>query len=523
MVRVKITDFGLARMVDDVRLTQNGVVAGTPEYMAPEQAKGGPIDHRADLFSLGGVLYALCTGRPPFRGESALAVLMGVANETPTPVRELNPDIPVWLETLIGRLMAKDPAERFQSAAEVAALLEGYLAHLRQPEVAAPALPPAPERPGARKRLGAWLALRTLLVVAGGLFGVWVLLFQAAPLPPPAPPGDIYQDFRTGQPPLFPWQVVGPDSGNLTRPEVGGFRITLPRDRKRGDQRVGVELNTRLKGDFEVTSSYEILGVEQNIQGHGVAFAILVKTDTPRNDVVELARSTRQDSGEVYNCARISTDDQGKRTHKHHFPPANSKQGRLRLTRRGAEVTYWAAEGLNGEFEELHQTHLGTEDVIGISATGFTGYAPNFLDLRILDLRVRGQSAAAEAAVEIRAFPGQPTPAPVVLPPTQEKPRSHPWLAALGLIGLLVLLTALGIWLMVRRRQPVKKTCPAPARGKQAQPTATAPALSLLCSCGKKLEVKPQLAGKKVRCPACQKPVQVPEAPTSSSGYRERE
>ena len=131
--RVKITDFGLARMTDDVGLTQDGVVAGTPEYMAPEQARGEPVDHRADLFSLGSVLYAMCTGRPPFRGTSAVAVLRQVSDEQPPPVRSLNPDVPAWLESLIDRLMAKDPAERFQSAAEVAGLLEGYLAHLRQP------------------------------------------------------------------------------------------------------------------------------------------------------------------------------------------------------------------------------------------------------------------------------------------------------------------------------------------------------------------------------------------------------
>src|SRR5438128_3116664 len=65
--RVKITDFGLARAADDAILTQSGVVAGTPAYMAPEQAAGEQVDHRADLFSLGSVLYALCTGRPPFR------------------------------------------------------------------------------------------------------------------------------------------------------------------------------------------------------------------------------------------------------------------------------------------------------------------------------------------------------------------------------------------------------------------------------------------------------------------------
>src|SRR5262249_42840754 len=65
--RVKITDFGLARAADDTSLSQSGVVAGTPQYMAPEQASGEAVDHRADLFSLGSVLYAMCTGQPPFR------------------------------------------------------------------------------------------------------------------------------------------------------------------------------------------------------------------------------------------------------------------------------------------------------------------------------------------------------------------------------------------------------------------------------------------------------------------------
>src|SRR5262249_35623939 len=122
VVRVKITDFGLARMVDDVGLTQNGVVAGTPEYMAPEQARGEPIDHRADLFSLGSVLYALCTGQPPFRGPTTPAVLHKICTAAVVPVRELNPDIPAWLERLIARLLAKQPEQRLQSAAEVAAL-----------------------------------------------------------------------------------------------------------------------------------------------------------------------------------------------------------------------------------------------------------------------------------------------------------------------------------------------------------------------------------------------------------------
>jgi WD40 repeat protein len=133
--RVKITDFGLARAAADASVTQSGVVAGTPQYMSPEQARGERPDARSDLFSLGSVLYALCTGRPPFRAGDSMAVLKRVCDETPRPIRETNADIPDWLVALIDRLHAKDPADRYQSAAEVATLLSGHLAHLQHPSL----------------------------------------------------------------------------------------------------------------------------------------------------------------------------------------------------------------------------------------------------------------------------------------------------------------------------------------------------------------------------------------------------
>src|SRR5262249_22206490 len=131
--RVRISDFGLARAVDDASLTQSGVIAGTPQYMSPEQAAGESVDHRADLFGLGSTLYAMCTGHPPFRAESAMAVLRRVCDDQPRPVRSVNPDIPVWLAEIIDKLHAKSPTKRFQTAAEVAVLLEQCLAHVQQP------------------------------------------------------------------------------------------------------------------------------------------------------------------------------------------------------------------------------------------------------------------------------------------------------------------------------------------------------------------------------------------------------
>jgi WD40 repeat protein/serine/threonine protein kinase len=125
---VRLTDFGLARAAEDVRLTQTGFVTGTPLYMSPEQARGEAVDHRADLFSLGSVMYAMCTGQPPFDGNSAFIVLKKVTEEPPRPIREVNPEVPEWLVEIIDRLLAKKPEERFQSAAEVAELLAGQLA-----------------------------------------------------------------------------------------------------------------------------------------------------------------------------------------------------------------------------------------------------------------------------------------------------------------------------------------------------------------------------------------------------------
>ena len=135
MERVLITDFGLARAVDDASFTRSCFIAGTPEYMAPEQANGEFVDHRIDLFSLGSVMYAMCTGQSPFRRESTMAVLRQICEGTPRSIREINPKIPKWLERIIARLHAKNPAERFQTAAEVRNVLKDWLDHVEQPSI----------------------------------------------------------------------------------------------------------------------------------------------------------------------------------------------------------------------------------------------------------------------------------------------------------------------------------------------------------------------------------------------------
>ncbi len=146
--RVKLTDFGLARAVDDASLTQSGVIAGTPQYMAPEQANGDAVDHRADVFSLGSVMYAMCVGHSPFRASTTMGVLKRVCHDPPRPIQELNPDIPDWLCEIIMKLLAKAPADRFQSARQVAEVLETWLAHVQQPTVVPKPVPSERGIPG---------------------------------------------------------------------------------------------------------------------------------------------------------------------------------------------------------------------------------------------------------------------------------------------------------------------------------------------------------------------------------------
>ncbi|MEQ1826087.1 MAG: serine/threonine-protein kinase [Pirellula sp.] len=131
--RSLITDFGLARSADDASLTNTGYHAGTPQYMSPEQARGDSIDSRSDLFSLGSMLYAMCTGRPPFRAETAYGVLRKITDAEPPSIREINPQLPVWLINIVDKLMSKAPDDRYGSAAMVATLFEECLAHVQRP------------------------------------------------------------------------------------------------------------------------------------------------------------------------------------------------------------------------------------------------------------------------------------------------------------------------------------------------------------------------------------------------------
>ncbi len=470
VARVKITDFGLARMVDDARLTQAGVVAGTPEYMAPEQARGEAVDHRADLFSLGGVLYACCTGEPPFRGGSAVAVLRQVSDGAPPPIRARNTDVPAWLETLIARLMAKAPAERFQSAAEVAALLEGYLAHLRQPATvpAPPLLPapgsPPPARPRAFGRLTPTVGLVAVALLAAGLVGAGTLLLLAQ-RPGGAPPGgpiEFRQDFRAAD---FDPEALEPFGPGVTR-DGSGLRLTLEAG---PDLAPNTGLNTTfpVRGDFEITTSYEVGRADRPEKGYGVGVGLYAPIDPGTQDAASLARRLFPDGTARFVSNRMTPAAGGKVNFQVKEMPSTSPAGNLRLERVGSVLTFLVADGPDAPFVVLDRVDFGTADLQFVRVEGSRGGSDAGLDARVLDFSVRAGG-----------LPGAG-------PASPERLAGHHWLAAAAVVGLLIVLALLGGWLLSRRAlHESGKTLPAPAGLVRRSPRLLLPAVLLLLAGG---------------------------------------
>jgi beta-lactam-binding protein with PASTA domain/tRNA A-37 threonylcarbamoyl transferase component Bud32 len=123
---IKVMDFGIARAMSDAQatMTQTAQVIGTAQYLSPEQARGDRVDARSDLYSAGCLLYELLTGRPPFTGDSPVAIAYQHVRENPVPPSRVDPDVPPWADAIVLKAMAKSPADRYQSAAEMRADLQ---------------------------------------------------------------------------------------------------------------------------------------------------------------------------------------------------------------------------------------------------------------------------------------------------------------------------------------------------------------------------------------------------------------
>ena len=133
-----LTDFGIAKLLAETRLTRTGTSMGTPAYMSPEQAQGKPVDHRADIYALGIVLYEMLTGRLPFESDTPVSLLHLHVTQEPPPLRERAPQVSKSLDRIVMRALAKDPEDRFATAGELAEALEAEFAHKRKPSSIGP-------------------------------------------------------------------------------------------------------------------------------------------------------------------------------------------------------------------------------------------------------------------------------------------------------------------------------------------------------------------------------------------------
>jgi serine/threonine-protein kinase len=209
---VKVADFGLSRCLDGdkpLNLTQSGVTMGTPLYMSPEQVEGKPLDSRTDIYSLGVTCYFMLAGRPPFEGATAFEVAMKHARDEPPPLASIRPDLPEALCGVVHKMLAKDPAQRYQTgkellrdlarvrerlAGQTLLVARASLAMDDPPAAATSALPagattaPMP-RPSRRIAWLVALALSVALAAAAGGAAAWLRRPTAETPPAPTAPG----------------------------------------------------------------------------------------------------------------------------------------------------------------------------------------------------------------------------------------------------------------------------------------------------------------------------------------------
>ena len=299
--RVKVTDFGIAR-AGASQMTEAGSIVGTAQYLSPEQARGTDVDQRSDLYSLGIVLYELLTGTLPFNGDTPVEIAMKHLSTIPEPPSAKRPDVPRELDLIVTRALAKDPADRYQSAEEMDADLERFLrgaAVSRVTEESATQIMRAPTIP---------LAATAATMVAPAR--------RTATLPPPPPP--VYYDLEEPihRRPVWPWiaalifviaAVIGgyflyreiSNKLNSTKPIAVGLYVKMP------------ELNARqkIKADgfapvvnhhSSRTTDSGLVYAQNPVAGRRIAkgqpVTIWVSTGPPRSTVPDLRGKQETDA-----------------------------------------------------------------------------------------------------------------------------------------------------------------------------------------------------------------------------------
>jgi serine/threonine protein kinase/predicted RNA-binding Zn-ribbon protein involved in translation (DUF1610 family) len=271
--RVKILDFGLARAsADESGLTQQGAVIGTPAFMAPEQGRGAQVDARCDLFSLGVVMYRMCTGDLPFRGADTVSTLMAVAMHDPVPPSEIKADVPSELSDLVMGLLEKEPGQRVASASEVVKRIKAIERKLvihqmadddgesfaSSVDIKLPAKGKATAKPkaeaGARRRvplvlgIGAIAALLLLTCGAGAFWLFQIIIVRdrdGKKIAEIQVPKDGKVEIKPDAPPAGPWQATAEQQAYLE-----GVAVLPPKERAASVLRKLRELNGKTADFF---------------------------------------------------------------------------------------------------------------------------------------------------------------------------------------------------------------------------------------------------------------------------------
>ncbi len=444
--RVKLLDFGLARAVDDdLQLTAVSAIAGTPAYMAPEQALGGALDERTDLFALGCILYRMCTGMAPFHGASALATLRSVEQDHPQTPRELRGEIPEGLSRLVMGLLEKSPQRRPPSADAVVRII----AAIGQPHEAEQiASLFATDTDGADRELvarasvschsprsqvrgrGSWKRLSVALgaVVFVGLAGtVWHLASpwfsasqtathlenrsgpQAVASSAPIPLGlgtagerltaEYHHDFRGGAFDIEKLLPVGFESVfslNLLKPEEQGLRITVPMSQSGLRPRIGFSPMCEITGDFEVMASYEILSADGLQAGRGVGPALYLLSTGMENGYSLrccVISPTVSDSSGVEHMFVVQSpgeDTSGRAVPQWRHFPTGSTSGVLCLARTGQTLNYFVAEA-GKPFSLLATAPVDPDPIDHIRIYASLEGGEGSLDMRWNDMTIRAE------------------------------------------------------------------------------------------------------------------------------------
>ena len=434
--RVMLTDFGLARAADDSSLTRTGTVTGTPQYMSPEQTAGEALDCRSDLFSLGSVLYAMCTGRSPFRAETALAVMRRISDTPVRPICEINPGIPIWLEQIVARLHEKSPDRRFQSATELLELLEQCLAHLQQP-----ATKPMPDMthgftplngtPAITRRVrnakSKWILTIigcSMLILAIGVALNWRPA-NPGPTSSPVPavamqePASVApqrveqaQDPRPFRPDDLPdslqWNFQGPQPDfllawgghaehSITQLDHG---LKVRRPPTTNGQEIGVafEVAAILSNDFEVTLDFQgfksmTSATDWRVPRVDISGQVFSAEDSD-HQVHMLGINLRRETNGLMRIAAIQGDKSAKGDFSYKTSSANVTRdsGRLRLVRQDETMFYQTAPPDMDSWKTIASFHVDrgifNSIVVGLRADDLQGSG----EVILTGLSIRGQS-----------------------------------------------------------------------------------------------------------------------------------